>query len=300
MSSAPPLKEEEQEARDRRASRKAAAACLARQRHKSFVHNLQDSVHAMRYRVEVHKSRRGQLGAVASAEMLRRLESELPADKQQQLRSWLKNSSLSTLAAAAPPVPSMPAALRAENAANAKAAADKDAAEAKEAGAGAPAASSSAAASSAAAAAHSPERPPRTGSLNVATPISAHKAGSNGSSSTSEATQGDADASRQFFLDQMREATATQRLPQGDQLCDDDYSHYDTPLGLTPAPLPLGLQSSLEHSRGRGRKVGCHPHFPPHPRLPPSASSASASTSAHASCMRPLALFPRSDARPRS
>ena len=54
-------KEEEQLAKDRRASRKAAAACLARQRHKSFVNSLQDSAQFVRYRIDLYKSRKGQL-----------------------------------------------------------------------------------------------------------------------------------------------------------------------------------------------------------------------------------------------
>ena len=46
-------------AKERRATRKAAAACLARQRHKSFVSNLQDQGALLRGRIEGLKRRRG-------------------------------------------------------------------------------------------------------------------------------------------------------------------------------------------------------------------------------------------------
>ena len=52
-------KEDEATAKDRRATRKAAAACLARQRHKSFVNSLQESGSGMQHRVECLKARRG-------------------------------------------------------------------------------------------------------------------------------------------------------------------------------------------------------------------------------------------------
>ena len=64
-------KEEEQLAKDRRASRKAAAACLARQRHKSFVNGLQDSAQFVRYRIDLYKSRKGQLVRDADRERTR-------------------------------------------------------------------------------------------------------------------------------------------------------------------------------------------------------------------------------------
>ena len=64
-------KEEEQLAKDRRASRKAAAACLARQRHKSFVNGLQDSAQFVRYRIDLYKSRKGQLVSDADRERTR-------------------------------------------------------------------------------------------------------------------------------------------------------------------------------------------------------------------------------------
>ena len=84
------VKDEEQLARDRRASRKAAAACLARQRHKSFVNNLSGSAEFVRYRCDVYRARKGHLDAVAANLMLQRLEDELPEDKRAQLRGWLK------------------------------------------------------------------------------------------------------------------------------------------------------------------------------------------------------------------
>ena len=58
--------------KSRRATRKAAAACLARQRHKSFVNGLQDQGSVLRGRIESLRRRRGhavsaQLCAVARA-----------------------------------------------------------------------------------------------------------------------------------------------------------------------------------------------------------------------------------------
>lgn len=52
-------KGERDEARDRRATRKAAAACLARQRHKHFVNGLHDAGSALRQRVAVLRARKG-------------------------------------------------------------------------------------------------------------------------------------------------------------------------------------------------------------------------------------------------
>ena len=49
----------EKEAKDRRASRKAAAACLARQRHKTFVSGLNDNSSQLRHRVEILRARKG-------------------------------------------------------------------------------------------------------------------------------------------------------------------------------------------------------------------------------------------------
>ena len=46
-------------AKERRATRKAAAACLARQRHKTFVNSLQDQGNAMRGRIAQLKRRKG-------------------------------------------------------------------------------------------------------------------------------------------------------------------------------------------------------------------------------------------------
>eukprot|EP00966_Prymnesium_polylepis_P037830 877880-Prymnesium_polylepis.1 len=45
-------------AKERRASRKAAAACLARQRHKQFVNSLQDAGGGLRERVVQMRARR--------------------------------------------------------------------------------------------------------------------------------------------------------------------------------------------------------------------------------------------------
>ena len=103
-----PAQNEEQVAKDRRASRKAAAACLARQRHKAFVSNLQDSTHHVRYRVEALRARRGHAEAVAANLMIERLTQGLPKDKAAQLTSWLRNSAAASMAAAAPPPPPLP------------------------------------------------------------------------------------------------------------------------------------------------------------------------------------------------
>ena len=277
---APALKDEEQAAKDRRASRKAAAACLARQRHKSFVHNLQDSVHGLRYRVDVYKARRGHLNAVCASEMLRRIESGLSDDKRKQLMGWLQDSSVATLAGAAPPVPAMPAALKAENAANAAAAAAAAAAAGGDGATSCDGAASSATAATtatappaAASASATPLSPARAEKVSsVATPTAAAKAISAGST----ATTNDAEVSRQHFMDQL--AASSQQMhqlrdpsgePQGSQ--EEDFSHYDTPLGLTPAaiaPLPLGLQSSLQLSHKTNRKVRPPPRAPHQSLLP--------------------------------
>ena len=52
-------KGERDEARDRRATRKAAAACLARQRHKHFVNGLHDAGSTLRQRVHILRARKG-------------------------------------------------------------------------------------------------------------------------------------------------------------------------------------------------------------------------------------------------
>ena len=116
VSMSAPAQNEEQVAKDRRASRKAAAACLARQRHKAFVSNLQDSTHHVRYRVEALRARRGHAEAVAANLMIERLTQGLPKDKAAQLTSWLRNSAAASMAAAAPPLPPLPAQILQERA----------------------------------------------------------------------------------------------------------------------------------------------------------------------------------------
>ena len=59
---------EDKEAKDRRASRKAAAACLARQRHKTFVSGLNDNSSQLRHRVEVLRARKGHAVRALAAE----------------------------------------------------------------------------------------------------------------------------------------------------------------------------------------------------------------------------------------
>ena len=79
-------------AKERRATRKAAAACLARQRHKSFVNSLQDNGSELSMRVDALRARRGNLQAYCAGHMLTLFEEELAAERVAQLRGWLKDS----------------------------------------------------------------------------------------------------------------------------------------------------------------------------------------------------------------
>jgi len=75
-----------------RAARKAAAACLARQRHKSFVNSLQDQAAALQARVSVLKQRRHDMFGACAAFMLDRMDDRLSVPRMVQLRRWLVRS----------------------------------------------------------------------------------------------------------------------------------------------------------------------------------------------------------------
>eukprot|EP00962_Isochrysis_galbana_P015712 scaffold4500_cov113-Isochrysis_galbana.AAC.3 len=86
-----------------RAARKAAAACLARQRHKSFVNSLQDTIEARKTRVGVLKRRKNDYFACVAAHMLRGVRSQLPVSRQAELQRWLLCSERLTRAWNEPP-----------------------------------------------------------------------------------------------------------------------------------------------------------------------------------------------------
>lgn len=249
-----PSKDDEQAAKDRRASRKAAAACLARQRHKSFVNNLQGNVSDMQWRIEMMKQRRGALDAVASNTMLERLQAGLPEDKRAQLAGWLENSAISKLAAKAPPPPPAPAPPPASAAAAAKQAREANSSAADAEGRDSPPPEGTTAGTAAATGVVTPlsgtnggdARTPQTGAL----PKSASKsalAASRQSSGDTQTTEPEPEANRQLFLDQLAASSEQMQLPP----LGSDFSHYDTPLGLTPGPhLPPGLADRLATPRG--------------------------------------------------
>ena len=79
-------------AKERRASRKAAAACLARQRHKHFVNSLQDQGGGLRERVVQMRARRGKMGAICATHMMTLMEEKLLPERYAQLRTWLDGS----------------------------------------------------------------------------------------------------------------------------------------------------------------------------------------------------------------
>lgn len=84
-------------AKERRASRKAAAACLARQRHKSFVNNLQDTGGDLRMRISSLRARRGRLQVLVVEHMLTLMGDQLPAERMAQVRAWVDGSALLSL-----------------------------------------------------------------------------------------------------------------------------------------------------------------------------------------------------------
>ena len=75
-----------------RAARKAAAACLARQRHKSFVTSLQDQVNSRKARVSALRGWHDEVFAVTGASMVSQLDGTLSAQQMAQLRRWLLRS----------------------------------------------------------------------------------------------------------------------------------------------------------------------------------------------------------------
>jgi len=90
--------------KSRRATRKAAAACLARQRHKSFVNGLQDQGSVLRGRIESLRRRRGHAESAAAAYMMHRFGAVLGADQFGQLKGWLRRCALNGLNAPQPPL----------------------------------------------------------------------------------------------------------------------------------------------------------------------------------------------------
>jgi len=95
-------------AKERRATRKAAAACLARQRHKTFVNSLQEQGNTLRSRIEFLKRRRGHAAAAAAACMVERICNELPEERLTDFKQWIANSPLETLTLQLPPPPVAP------------------------------------------------------------------------------------------------------------------------------------------------------------------------------------------------
>lgn len=81
-----------------RAARKAAAARLARQRHKGFINSLEGAISARRRRIHVLKRRKEDYAATAAAHMIRGLQAHLDPDRSLMLERWLRRSP--TLAAA--------------------------------------------------------------------------------------------------------------------------------------------------------------------------------------------------------
>ncbi|KAL1499362.1 hypothetical protein AB1Y20_011569 [Prymnesium parvum] len=93
-------------AKERRASRKAAAACLARQRHKHFVSSLQDQGGGLRERVVQMRARRGKMGAICAEHMMTLMQQKLRPQQYVQLRAWLEGSPILR----PPPLPTLDAA----------------------------------------------------------------------------------------------------------------------------------------------------------------------------------------------
>ena len=75
-----------------RAARKAAAACLARQRHKSFVTSLQDQVSARQDRVNVLREWHDETFAACTTSMVGSMAAHLTAPQLAQLQRWLLRS----------------------------------------------------------------------------------------------------------------------------------------------------------------------------------------------------------------
>uniref|UniRef100_A0A6U9DN95 Uncharacterized protein n=1 Tax=Emiliania huxleyi TaxID=2903 RepID=A0A6U9DN95_EMIHU len=86
-----------------RAARKAAAACLARQRHKSFVNTLQDAIEARKMRVGVLKKRKEDYFAAVAAHMIRGIRAQLSPAREAELQRWLQRSERMSVAWHLPP-----------------------------------------------------------------------------------------------------------------------------------------------------------------------------------------------------
>merc|ERR1711920_697386 len=75
-----------------RAARKAAAACLARQRHKTFVNGLHDQSEALKSRVNVLKQRKQDMFGACAVAMVERIGEKLDESQMLQLQRWLMRS----------------------------------------------------------------------------------------------------------------------------------------------------------------------------------------------------------------
>jgi len=86
-----------------RAARKAAAACLARQRHKTFVNGLHDQSEALKTRVNLLNQRKQDMFGACAVAMIERLGEKLDETQMLQLQRWLMRSPklAASLAAAA-------------------------------------------------------------------------------------------------------------------------------------------------------------------------------------------------------
>lgn len=75
-----------------RAARKAAAACIARSRHKAFVNNLQEQVDQRRRRVLALRNRAADRPRAAAANLCTQLKKLLSDERVSELGTWLKRS----------------------------------------------------------------------------------------------------------------------------------------------------------------------------------------------------------------
>lgn len=75
-----------------RAARKAAAACLARQRHKTFVNGLHDQSESLKARVTLMKQRKHDMFGACAVTMLERMGEKLDESQMLQLHRWLMRS----------------------------------------------------------------------------------------------------------------------------------------------------------------------------------------------------------------
>ena len=192
-------------AKERRASRKAAAACLARQRHKHFVNSLQDQGGGLRERVVQMRARRGKMGAICAEHMMTLMEEKLLPERYQQLRTWLEGSVILD----PPPLPTLDAVADARDAEAVKAAMDSMPIEAMTPLVEKPRATARAAAAAAAAAANGTSTSEKDDDKN-STPKSQSCL--------------DEELSKQLFMEQAVSAvgTALYLADDDDDYCDDD------------------------------------------------------------------------------